>query len=51
MPSADSAIVLCQQTGRSRQAEALAMAYIYQYLLGILTVTAALAFAMWWADL
>ena len=47
-PSADILIMVCQAAGRTTAAQALAVAYLAEYLLGVLTQTAATALAVGW---
>lgn len=48
VPSADFVILTCTVAGRTSAAQALALAYLFQYLVGVLTWTAATGFALDW---
>lgn len=48
VPSADFVIVTCQRAGRVTAAQTLSVAYLMEYLLGILTLTLSVGFAMGW---
>eukprot|EP00038_Savillea_parva_P023521 m.41312 g.41312 ORF g.41312 m.41312 type:complete len:490 (-) comp6117_c0_seq1:168-1637(-) len=48
VPSADFVIVLCIQGGRTVAAEALAATFLFEYMLGIVTITIGVAYAMVW---
>ena len=48
VPSADFVIVTCTVAGRTSGAQALSLAYLLQYMLGMFTMTAATGFAVGW---
>jgi hypothetical protein len=48
VPSADAVIITCQQAGRTVGSQGLALAYLLQYLVSIVTLTTATTFAIGW---
>jgi len=48
VPSADFLIVTSQRAGRATGAQALAIGYLFQYLIGVLTLTIATGLGLGW---